>query len=147
MMSPDTQTHLRIQTHIVHVPLFLSTYQISGEINALLNFPFTDVNNPTMAVVYIQSTIDLLVNAHGISPSLVPGFFVPFSQSPYKLQMHILMQIARLSSLAAATTPKKSIQERRKHKRNHKHTHLETVSHTQERTHTTNNIPMTLQFF
>ncbi len=118
MMSPDTQTHLRIQTHIVHVPLFLSTYHISGEINALLNFPFTDVNTPTMAVVYIQSTIDLLVNAHGISPSLVPDFFVPFSQSPYKRQMHILMQIARLSSLAAATTPKKSIQERRKHKPN-----------------------------
>lgn len=103
MMSP-TQTHLRIQTHIVHVPL--------------LNFPFTDVNTPTMAVVYIQSIIDLLVNAHGISPSLVPDFFVPFSQPPYKLQMHILMQIARLSSSAAVATLKKSIQERRKHKPN-----------------------------
>ncbi len=139
-MSPDTQTHLRIQTHIVHVPLFLSTYQISGEINALLNFPFTDVNTPTMALVYIQSIIDLLVNAHGISPSLVPDFFVSIQTTDAHPNADSKIVIIGCSNHTEEKhTRKKETQTK------HKHGHLETVSHTQERTHTTNNIPMTLQ--
>jgi hypothetical protein len=42
------------------------------------------------------------------------------------------MQIARLSSSAAAATPKKSIQKKRKTQTERKQGHLETVSHTQQ---------------
>lgn len=143
MMSPDTQTHLRIQTHRVHVPLFLSTYHISGEINALLNFPFTDVNTPTMAVVYIQSIIDLLVNAHGISPCT--RFLCPFLSTPIQTTDAHPIADSKIVIIGCSNHTEEKHTRKKETQTKHKHGHLETVSHTQEEEEINKNAQKKLQ--